>query len=436
MTRLKLAPFTKLVNTKLELPGSKSIANRVLLLAALSGGQSIISNVPVVSEDVTLMLNALHNLGVVIKELTNNGQVASYKINGCNGEFAVKQATLFCGNSGTTFRFLTAVLAVMKGNYQLTGTSRMCERPIAELVTSLQQIGAQIDYANTNNYPPLVIKPFIYNGNKCVTINGSTSSQYLSALLMSLPLLGKDFTLQIIDKLISKPYVTMTLSLLTLFNNGVPVYQHDYNNFVANGNCRLSGINYLVEPDASSASYFLATAALSGEITLLNLGANSLQGDVKFARVLVQMGAQVSILENQIMVKQAVKLSPITLNMEDMPDVAMTLAVLALFASGTTTINGIQSWKVKETDRLHAMQNELSKLGATVITSNSSISITPPPQIRHNIAIDTYDDHRMAMSFSLVAAGGIPVIINDYQCVGKTFANYFEEFNRLRPTKN
>ena len=432
MIGLKLRPFTKMVNAKLELPGSKSIANRVLLLAALSYGESTISNVPVVSEDVTLMLGALRDLGVVIEELNNNGQVASYKINGCNGEFIVKQATIFCGNSGTTFRFLTAALALMRGNYKLTGTSRMCERPIADLVNSLQQIGARIEYANTNDYPPLIIKPFLYNGNKCVTISGTTSSQYLSSLLMSFAIVGKDLTLQVIDNLISKPYVTMTLDLLMLFNNGTPFYQHDNNNFVTIENGRLNGINYLVEPDASSASYFLASGVLSGEITLLNLGANSLQGDINFAQVLAQMGGQVSIMENQIIVKKALQLSAISINMEDMPDVAMTLAVLALFANGITTISGIQSWKVKETDRLHAMKTELSKLGATVITSNNSISITPPLQIKHNIAIDTYEDHRMAMSFSLVAAYGIPVIINNYQCVGKTFANYFEVFNLLQ----
>jgi 3-phosphoshikimate 1-carboxyvinyltransferase len=308
----------------------------------------------------------------------------------------------------------------------------MCERPIADLVNSLQQIGARIEYANTNDYPPLIIKPFLYNGNKCVTISGTTSSQYLSSLLMSFAIVGKDLTLQVIDNLISKPYVTMTLDLLMLFNNGTPFYQHDNNNFVTIENGRLNGINYLVEPDASSASYFLASGVLSGEITLLNLGANSLQGDINFAQVLAQMGGQVSIMENQIIVKKALQLSAISINMEDMPDVAMTLAVLALFANGITTISGIQSWKVKETDRLHAMKTELSKLGATVITSNNSISITPPLQIKHNIAIDTYEDHRMAMSFSLVAAYGIPVIINNYQCVGKTFANYFEVFNLLQ----
>jgi 3-phosphoshikimate 1-carboxyvinyltransferase len=244
---------------------------------------------------------------------------------------------------------------------------------------------------------------------------------------MALPLVARPLTLEIYDELISRPYVEITIQLLKLF--GVTITEDVGQYSLASG--QLKGVEYTVEPDASSASYFLALGALAGEVTINNLSNNSLQGDRNFAKRLLKMGAQVEYGENYIKVTKSNLLKAVNIDMQDMPDVAMTLAVVALAATGTTTISGIKSWQVKETDRLHAMETELSKLGATVITTDDSIIITPPKVLTPNIAIDTYNDHRMAMCFSLIAALNTPVTINNYACVGKTFANYFELFNKL-----
>ena len=429
MSNLKLNPVTVQINAKLELPGSKSIANRVLLLAALSNGTSIIHNVPEISEDVMLMCNALKKLGVTFNKVSSKHGIASYQIIGCNGEFSVKSAEIFCGNSGTTIRFLCAVLATQNGNYSLTGIQRMKDRPIGDLVNALRQIGADIEYVENDGYPPLIIKPFKYNKCSAVAISGNVSSQYITALLMALPILKQNLDIVIEDELISKPYVEITVRLLAI--SGCKINSLSDKQYSISNNLTLKALDYIIEPDASSASYFLAIGALNGKVSIKHLSENSLQGDRLFAKVLAQMGAKVEYLSNQITVTHGT-LNGITVNMEDMPDVAMTIAVLAIFASGTTVINGIQSWKVKETDRLQAMYIELTKLGASVSITGCSISITPPSKINSGVEIDTYNDHRMAMCFSLIAAGGYEVIINDYECVGKTFANYFDIFQYIQ----
>ncbi|MFN8769966.1 MAG: 3-phosphoshikimate 1-carboxyvinyltransferase [Neisseriaceae bacterium] len=430
MANITLNPVNSRVNAELNLPGSKSIANRVLLLAALSNGTNIIANVPDVSEDVQLMVAALLKLGVDIERVSSeNNSSATYRIIGCDGKFPVKQAEIFCGNSGTTIRFLCAALAVMDGDYVLTGIERMKERPILDLVDALRQVGAVIDYEEKEGFPPLRIRKFVYNGTNKITISGETSSQYITALLMALPLLNKDLIVEIKDELISKPYVDITLNLLKLF--GCVITSISNKQFIIDNKINLHAINYTVEPDASSASYFLAFGALNGCITIKNLSKDSFQGDKNFASVLAQMGAKVEYLSNRIKVSKG-NLTGITVNMEDMPDVAMTIATIALFAKGTTTINGIQSWKVKETDRLEAMYKELSKFGADVTTTDDSITIKQPNIIKSNICVDTYNDHRIAMCFSLIAAGGHAVTINNYECVGKTFANYFDLFINLQ----
>ena len=465
MMDMHLKPITKSPFGCLNLPGSKSIANRVLPLAAISHGESIIHNIPSNSEDVGLMLKALQNLGVEIVDITDscasfsassnnsigttiNSYAKTYKIIGCGGDFAIKNALIFCGNSGTTIRFLTAILALMPGQYCLDGINRMHERPIKDLVVALQQIGAQIEYKLKDGYPPLQTNKFIDNYVKVIKISGKISSQYLTGLLMALPLLQREVTVQIIDELVSRPYVMITEALLAKFGCGLIEQDNSYiiNKDVINGgdtaigerinntdiqSCQLTGINYTVEPDASSASYFLAMAAICGDIRINHLSKNSLQGDKNFADILAQMGADVSYDSDSVWVKSKTPLNAIKVNMEDMPDVAMTIAVMALFAEGTTTITGIHSWKVKETDRLVAMYNELTKLGADVTITDSSISITPPQQITANVSIETYNDHRMAMCFSLVAVYGIPIIIKDYMCVGKTFPDYFDVFHSL-----
>lgn len=433
MTNLSLAPRSKLINARLHLPGSKSIANRVLLLAAVAHGTSVIHNVPDVAEDVTIMLQALQSLGVRINKVEsyNTSSVtasSSYEVEGCGGEFREKTAALFCGNSGTTLRFLTAMLALMPGTYQLTGVERMKERPLRDLICALSEVGADIKYLDKDGFPPIQTKYFRDNNVPVVGISGKVSSQYLTGLLMALPLLNRDIKVRIVDELISRPYVEITRSLLAKFGCKVELQGKDY--FIR-GASKLQGIEYTIEPDASSASYFLAIAALNGKARIDNLSTTSLQGDKNFAKVLEKMGAKVDYMANSIMVRAQDKLSGVNVDMRQMPDVAMTIAVLALFAKGTTTITGIASWKVKETDRLQAMYNELTKLGATVTITDNSITIVPPETIRSNVAIDTYDDHRMAMCFSLVAVHGEPVVINDYECVAKTFANYFTVFNQI-----
>lgn len=431
MKDIVLPPCTSSVDVTLDLAGSKSIANRVLLLASVANGVSIIHNVPDISEDVMLMIKSLQNLGVVIRKIASvaNG-TSTYEITGCNGQFEVKHAILFCGNSGTTIRFLTAMLALMQGHYQLTCIQRMKERPIEDLLATLKKLGGQVLCVENYGYPPLEILPYIDNNIKYVELSGKMSSQYLTGLLMALPLLKRKLEVKIIDELISKPYVDITLGLLAKF--GCSIKQNDLTYLIDGTAVDLRALEYSIEPDASSASYFLAIGALCGKVKINRLGTDSLQGDRKFASVLHQMGAKVSYLNDSITVsKPDSPLIPIDINMLDMPDVAMTLAVMCLFASGTSTISGISSWRVKETDRLAAMYNELTKLGATVTTTVDSITITPPKQIISKVMIETYDDHRMAMCFSLVAAYGVEIIIKNYSCVNKTFANYFELFSQV-----
>ena len=428
MSNISLKPITKNPHGILNLPGSKSIANRVLLLAAVANGESILHNVPDVAEDVVLMLQALTTLGIKITKLDSSStQCSSYRILGCGGVFPNSSATIFCGNSGTSIRFLSAMLALTPGSYQLTGIERMKERPIRDLIYALRQVGADISYLEKDGFPPLQTASFKDNQAPVLKLSGQISSQYLTGMLMALPLLKRDVTVEIYDELISQPYIEITLALLRKFGCNITSQGARYT-ILANSN--LNGVEYTIEPDASSASYFLALGAIAGDITVANLSQDSLQGDKDFAHTLALMGAQVLYKADSINVKTG-KLSGIKIHMEAMPDVAMTLAVMGLFANGITEITGIASWRVKETDRLQAMYNELTKLGAQVEISNDSIHITPPDRILENIAIDTYNDHRMAMCFSLIAAYGVPITINDYHCVGKTFANYFDVFQQL-----
>ncbi len=427
-TDIYLSPINKIPDSILDLPGSKSIANRVLLLAAVANGESIIHNVPDVAEDVVLMLNALRELGIQITKIDSSTKGASsYRINGCNGQFPNKNATIFCGNSGTTIRFLSAVLALNQGNYVLTGIERMKERPIKDLVAVLYQLDAQVIYGENEGYPPLKVGGFKDNGIEKVSLSGKISSQYLTGMLIALPLLKRDISIEIYDELISKPYIDITVALLKQFGC---IIETNGTIYTIKGSSNLHAIEYTIEPDASSASYFLALGAISGKVTVNNLSKQSLQGDKNFAQVLALMGAKVEYHNNKIQVSSA-KLKAIDINMEDMPDVAMTIAVIALCAPGTTKITGISSWKVKETDRLLAMYNELTKLGASVIITDDSIEITPRVSVKSNTAINTYNDHRMAMCFSLIAAMGYPVVIKDYQCVGKTFSSYFDLFKQI-----
>jgi 3-phosphoshikimate 1-carboxyvinyltransferase len=419
---LDLPPLTSAHGT-ITLPGSKSISNRVLLLAALAEGETIVRDV-LRSDDTDRMLEALRTLGVAVESLGGN----DFRIAGCGGNFPVKQAQLFLGNAGTAFRPLTAALAFAVGSYELSGVPRMHERPIKDLVDALRQLGAKIEYLGKEGFPPLKVQPGIVSGGK-VTVRGDVSSQFLTGLLMALPLLHADTIVEMEGELISKPYIDITTRMMMRF--GVAVHQNDWRRFTVRAGDRYESPGEIyVEGDASSASYFLAAGVIGGgQVRIEGVGSESVQGDVRFAEALVRMGAQIGQGANWMAARAPAggKLKAVDLDCNHIPDAAMTLAVLALFAEGTTTLRNIASWRVKETDRIAAMATELRKVGATVEEGADYIRITPPAQIKW-AAIDTYDDHRMAMCFSLAAFGGAGIRINDPGCVAKTFPDYFKAF--------
>jgi 3-phosphoshikimate 1-carboxyvinyltransferase len=425
MEYLDLAPVARMAGA-VRLPGSKSISNRTLLLAAMARGTTEVKGL-LDAEDVQLMLDALRTLGVRIDQ-----QQASrdFLVHGVGGAFGVKRARLFLGNAGTAFRPLTAALALSGGEYELYGSARMHERPIGDLVDALRALGAGIRYLAAAGFPPLAIDHGSLSIGGNVSISGDVSSQFASALLMALPVHGGATTVEVTGELISKPYVEMTLKLMERF--GVAVAREDWRRFhVAASRGYRSPGSIVVEGDASSASYFLAAGAIGGgPVRVEGVGRGSIQGDVAFADTLAAMGADVERGTDWIEVRGARPLRAIDADFNGMPDAAMTAAIAALFATGTSTLRNIGSWRVKETDRIAAMAAELAKLGAEVGFGPDWLSVTPP--VRWQPAtIDTYDDHRMAMCFSLAALGGVPVRINDPRCVRKTFPDYFTVFRSL-----
>jgi len=402
-----------------RLPGSKSISNRVLLLAALAAGDTKVTGL-LDAEDTLVMRKALSALGVSFDRET---------VLGAGGPFPVKRAELFLGNAGTAFRPLTAALAMCGGEYRLSGVPRMHERPIGDLVDALRGIGARIDYEGKDGFPPLLVHPGEINVEKKLRVKGDVSSQFLSALLMALPLTGRTARVDVVGELISKPYVEITLNVMRRF--GREVRRDGWKSFEVRGGTYVSPGKFFVEGDASSASYFLAAGALGGgPVRIEGVGRSSIQGDVRFVEVLRKMGAEVSLGEDSIEVKGKGRLRAIDMDLNHIPDAAMTAAVLALFADGPSTLRNIGSWRVKETDRIAAMATELRKLGAEVKEGKDFLTITPR-KLKGNVAIDTYDDHRMAMSFSLVSLGGVPVRINNPQCVGKTFPEFFDVWRAI-----
>lgn len=424
MEQLTLSASTS-AKGSITLPGSKSISNRTLLLAALADGTTEIRDL-LASDDTSRMLEALQALGVKLENFAEN----AWRVTGCNGNFPNKNADLFLGNAGTAFRPLTAALAFANGDYELSGVPRMHERPIGDLVDALRQAGAQIEYVQNEGFPPLKISAATLSLNNAIKIRGDVSSQFLTALLMALPLTQQKATIEVVGELISKPYIEITLNLMAKF--GVQVERNGWQSFTIAANSSYRSPNQIfVEGDASSASYFLAAGAIAGDITVEGLGEHSIQGDVRFAEALALMGGHISYGENHITARKAEKIKSIDLDCNHIPDAAMTLAILALFAEGTTTLRNIASWRVKETDRIAAMATELRKVGATVEEGADYIKVTPPAQLIPNAVIDTYDDHRMAMCFSLVTLGNVPIVINDPNCVAKTFPNYFTEFKKL-----
>lgn len=427
MDFLQLPPLQRAAGT-VKLPGSKSISNRMLLLAALAGGTTEIRDL-LDSADTRVMLTALASLGIGLESQGIN----CWRVRGAGGVFPVKQGDLFMGNAGTAIRPLTAALALSGGNYKISGVPRMHERPIGDLVDGLRQIGCDIRYTGNEGFPPLEIHPAEVKLSAPIKVRGDVSSQFLTALLMGLPLTGKTAVIEMTTELISKPYIEITLNLMARF--GVKVEREEWQRFTIPGGqgYRSPGVVY-VEGDASSASYFLAAGAIGGgPVRVEGVGKQSIQGDVKFANALETMGACIAWGDNWIESSAPAdgKLKAFDLDLNHIPDAAMTLAVAALFADGKCTLRNIASWRVKETDRIVAMATELRKLGAAVEEGVDWIAVTPVLTLQENVGIDTYDDHRVAMCFSLAALAGVPVRINDPKCVSKTFPDYFDAFARV-----
>ncbi|MBK9440443.1 MAG: bifunctional 3-phosphoshikimate 1-carboxyvinyltransferase/cytidylate kinase [Comamonadaceae bacterium] len=419
----------------ITLPGSKSISNRVLLLAALCTGTTTVHDL-LDSDDTRVMLDALRALGCDV-----NHSGSAVVITGMAGQPAQRQAQLFMGNAGTAIRPLTAALAVMGGNYELRGVPRMHERPIGDLVDALRQLGCQIDYLEKSGYPPLRIGSPQLTLGAPIRVRGDVSSQFLTALLMALPLVAEnDIVIDVVGELISRPYIEITLNLLARF--GVQVQRDGWQRFTIAGGSALRSPGLVhVEADASSASYFIAIGAVATRagglkgIRVQGVGADSIQGDIRFIEAAQMMGAQVASGPNWLEISRGEPgkgwpLKAIDLDCNHIPDAAMTLAVMALYADGSTTLRNIASWRVKETDRIAAMACELRKLGATVQEGADFIRVTPPAELSDwkAASIHTYDDHRVAMCFSLAAfnPAGLPVRIEDPKCVAKTFPDYFE----------
>lgn len=429
MKTLTLKPL-QAVSGEVYLPGSKSLSNRILLLAALAKGETRITNL-LDSDDVAYMLKALELLGV---ELKLSEDRRSCVLTGLGGVFqASRPQNLYLGNAGTAVRPLTAALAASRGDFNITGEPRMYERPIGDLVDALAQLGADIHYQKDPGFPPLLIQGKPLAGGE-VSIKGNISSQYLTALLMIAPLFKGDTTIKVEGELVSKPYIDITLDTMAKF--GVTVTNSQYRSFeIQGGLVYQSPGEIMVEGDASSASYFLAAAAIGkGPVRVHGTGSASIQGDAEFARVLEQMGARVTYSDYWIEVEGSGTLKGVDVDLNHIPDAAMTIATTALFAEGSTRIRNIYNWRVKETDRLNAMAIELRKVGAKVEEGEDYIVIEPPAEIQ-SAAIDTYNDHRMAMCFSLASFGEAEITINDPGCTSKTFPTYFDEFARIAQYK-
>ncbi len=422
MESLTLQPIAR-VDGAINLPGSKSVSNRALLLAALACGKTVLTNL-LDSDDVRHMLNALSALGI---NYTLSADRTRCDITGNGGPLRASGALeLFLGNAGTAMRPLAAALCLGQNEIVLTGEPRMKERPIGHLVDSLRQGGANIDYQEQENYPPLRLRGGFTGGD--IEVDGSVSSQFLTALLMTAPLAPEDTTIRVKGELVSKPYIDITLNLMKTF--GVEITNHHYQQFVVKGGQQYhSPGRYLVEGDASSASYFLAAGAIKGgTVKVTGIGRKSMQGDIRFADVLEKMGATITWGDDFIACTRG-ELHAIDMDMNHIPDAAMTIATTALFAKGTTTLRNIYNWRVKEPDGMFAMATELRKVGAEVEEGHDYIRITPPAKLQH-ADIGTYD-HRMAMCFSLVALSDTPVTILDPKCTAKTFPDYFEQLARM-----
>lgn len=431
---LVLNPVSR-ASGQLQLPGSKSISNRALLLAALAQGETRLEGL-LHSDDTRVMMAALQQMGVAVQDLGQGAVV----IDG-GAPFAHRDADLFLGNAGTAFRSLTAALGLMGGRFNLSGIARMHERPIGDLVDALRSLGADVQYLGAEGYPPLAIGELAQADQRRVSVKGSVSSQFLTALLMAAPLLtartGQPLRIEVEGELISQPYIEITLAMMARF--GVRVDRDGWSSFTVPGDAAyVSPGLYVVEGDASSASYFIALGTIgAGPLRIQGVGTDSLQGDVQFADVAEAMGAHIERHANELIVSglcvaEGDKLKAFDLDFNHIPDAAMTAAAMAMFADGPCTLRNIASWRVKETDRIDAMQAELRKLGATVESGPDWLTVNPigVGQWR-SASIETYDDHRIAMCFSLASFGPVALTILDPACVSKTFPDYFSVFEQL-----
>lgn len=412
---------------RVALPGSKSLSNRALLLAALAEGETRIDAL-LESDDTRHMRRALDALGVAIDGDPDRG----LRVRGCGGRFAVPAAKLSLGNAGTAVRTLTAVLGVLGGDYRIDGVARMRERPIGDLLDALRPLGAQIDCAADEGFLPLRIGAFADSGAARVAVRGDVSSQYLTGLLIALPLLGRPVALEVAGELISKPYVDMTLDLMARF--GVLAERDGYAAFRFDGAQRYRSPGRLrIEADASSASYFLAAGAIGGRVRVEGVGRRSVQGDVRFADALAAIGARIEWGDDWIEAERPAsgRLAAFDADFNHIPDAAMTLAVTALFCAGPCRLRNIASWRVKETDRIAAMHSELLRLGAVAEQGDDWLAVNPAERLRAHTAIHTYDDHRIAMSFALATLAGLPLTILDPGCTAKTFPGFFDAFGAI-----
>ncbi|HHT9159548.1 MAG: 3-phosphoshikimate 1-carboxyvinyltransferase [Planctomycetes bacterium GWF2_39_10] len=420
---IEIKPVTYPINAIVKIPGSKSYTNRALITAALADGESTIANA-LFSDDTKYMVSSLNTLGIPVKEEQNMNK---FIVNGKGGVIPVKHANLFVGNAGTAMRFLTAMLTLGKGVYEIDGVARMRQRPIQDLLDGLNQLGADVVSKFNNGCPPVIIRGRELEGGSAI-VKGDLSSQYFSAMLMTSPYAKQDVSIEVKGSLVSKRYVDMTMALMHQF--GVKVANNDYKTFFVKSGQRYRAIHYEVEADASAASYFFAAAAITGgKVRVAGIGNNSLQGDVHFVDILKSMGCKVKMDANWIEV-QANTLHGVDVDMGDMPDVVQTLAAVAVFAEGKTRVRNVRNMRIKETDRIAAVVTELRRMGIQTVEYEDGFEIEPSkPQPSE---IETYDDHRMAMSFALIGLRENGVFIKNPECVSKTFPDYFQRLEALR----
>ncbi len=431
LAAIEIKPVAGAVRGSIRPPGSKSITNRALVCAALANGESMLHGV-LESEDTHVMIDSLQRLGIEVRK----GEEADLEhVVGCGGKIPIKKADLFCANSGTTIRFLSALVALGEGEYRLDGVERMRQRPIGDLLAALQQLGIDAKSEAGTNCPPVIVRAKGISGGK-VRIRGDVSSQFLSALLMAAPYARQTVELNVDGELVSKPYVHMTLAVMKSFGVDAEATE-DCSRIVVPAQQTYHGREYHIEPDASAASYFWATAAITGgEVKVEGLSPQALQGDVKFVECLAQMGCTVQATNFGIIVRGK-PLRGIDVDMNAISDTAQTLSVVALFANGPTTIRGIGHNRHKETDRIGDLARELRKLGATVEEFDDGLRIIPPADGRlHGAEIDTYNDHRMAMSLALAGLRVPGVVIKNPKCTEKTYPRFFEDLARLTGASN